>query len=278
MHKPIMLKETIKYLDINAKDFYIDTTFGLGGHTKELLTYSNADTRIILFDKNKKAYLYSKNLIKKYKNINSFNIAFELFTLLSNCYKLKEYSGIIADLGVSSQQLLDSTIGLGNKTNSFLDMRVNSEQKIRALDWLNKATKNELIDIFNILSNKKLAITLTKNILHFKKTNTFRTSENLTSLLQYSTIKKKTISNLNKILNLIRIFINDDLKSLIILLKHISYFLKKNGILIIISFNSLEDRIIKKYNKTITFTEKKPSINELQNNLSAKSAVMRVLY
>ena len=251
-----------------------------------MLKYLNSDAHIITLDKNTTTiHIYSKNIVKPHQNIHIFNIPFESFSMLSTCYNIKIYTSILTDLGISTAQLFNSNIGLNTKNNGFLDMRINKNQKIRALDWLNKAKKTELLDIFKTLSTPKLAYKITKNILSFKKHYMFKTTRNLRSLLSKVTrTTQKFNFNSNKIFCLIRIFVNNEVIALNIFLKNIKHFFLPNGILILISFNSLEDRIIKthltiKYLKMYhNSIEEKPSINELQNNLAARSAVMRILY
>jgi 16S rRNA C1402 N4-methylase RsmH len=164
MHKPVMLLETIKYLDIIAKNFYVDVTFGLGGHVNEIYKYLNDDSKITACDKDTKYFTLSTRTIKKKNNFKIFNLSFELLTLLSKCYISNIFMGMLSDLGISNDQLKNNQTGLGIKNESFLDMRLNKTQKTRATDWLNAAKKKELIEIFNIFYNKTLSNKLSKNL------------------------------------------------------------------------------------------------------------------
>lgn len=269
-----MLQDIIKNSDLNTNLFYIDTTFGQGGHTKEFLKYTNDDSTLILIDKNIQAYNIAKKIIKNTNNI-ALNISFELFSILSVFYNIKIYACIIIDLGMSTNQLLNKKKGLTYKKNGFLDMRFNKKQKIRALDWLHNIPNKTLFIIINILSNYMLPNTLKKIILTLKKTTNLITSYDLKNK-----IKNKYI---NKLFNIIRTFTNNELTTLIIFNKNINFFFNKNSKLIFISFNSLEDRIIKNYIKKyyyinyIVTTNQKKIIKEIEKNISARSSITRII-
>jgi len=175
MHKPVMLYEVIKNLDIKSNNFYIDTTFGTGGHTKEIIKYINKNARILTFDKKLKKNKFLKTSKKK---IISITLSFEIFSMI---YKktTKIYSGVLSDLGISTNQILNNRCGFGNKKKNFLDMRLNYKDNLRALDWLNKAKKQELLDVFFIFGNKKLAINISKQILIYRKKKIINTNYDL---------------------------------------------------------------------------------------------------
>lgn len=260
MHNPVMLKNTIKNLDIKINSFYIDLTYGAGGHSNEIKRYIKKYKNLIMTDKCKKAYKSSLTNIK-----NSFNINYENFAKINNLFKVKIYDGVISDIGISTNQLSKQKNGIFRKNNNILDMRINKKEKIRAFDWINKVDKKNLICITNFLSNKKIAIKFSKKLINLRKNISFFTTNDL-----------KLTLNINKIFNIIRIFVNNELKSLLILLKNINCFIKNNGTYIIITFNSLEYNLIKNYIKKNkrSNTEKKISLSEIEKNISSRSAIM----
>lgn len=260
MHKPVMLKNVIKNLDIKINSFYIDLTYGSGGHSNELNKYIQSHENLIMIDKCKKAYIYSLKYTKY-----SFNINFENLIKINKLFKIKIYDGIISDLGISSNQLLKQKNGIFRNKNNILDMRINKNEKIRAFDWINKVNKKELINIINFLGNENLAKTFSKKIINLRK-----------NIKLFTTNDLKLTLNINKIFNIIRIFINNELTSILILLKNISCFIKKNGNYTIITFNSLEYKLIKNYlqKKKKYNTEKKITLLEIEKNISSRSAIM----
>lgn len=277
MHKSVMLYEVIKNLDIKSNNFYIDTTFGLGGHTKEIIKYINKNGIILTFDKK---LTKNKFLTTYKKKIISIILSFELFSMI---YKKtnKIYAGVLSDLGISTNQILNNRCGFGNKKQNFLDMRLNYKDNLRALDWLNKAKKQELLDVFFIFGNKKSAINISKQILKYRKKKIINTNYDLQKMF----LNKLNNKIINKLLNIIRIFINNDIIILKIFLTYIKFFLKTKSFIVILSFNSLEDRLIKKYlfkllilKKHNKLKEIKPNIFELQKNISARSAILRALF
>lgn len=272
-----MLYEVIKNLDIKSNNFYIDTTFGLGGHTKEIIKYINKNGIILTFDKK---LTKNKFLTTYKKKIISIILSFELFSMI---YKKtnKIYAGVLSDLGISTNQILNNRCGFGNKKQNFLDMRLNYKDNLRALDWLNKAKKQELLDVFFIFGNKKSAINISKQILKYRKKKIINTNYDLQKMF----LNKLNNKIINKLLNIIRIFINNDIIILKIFLTYIKFFLKTKSFIVILSFNSLEDRLIKKYlfkllilKKHNKLKEIKPNIFELQKNISARSAILRALF
>lgn len=260
MHKPVMLKNSIKKLDIKINSIYIDLTYGGGGHSNEINKYIPNNINLITIDKCKKAY---KSSIKNIKY--SLNINFENLIKLNKLFKIKVYDGIIIDLGISTNQLLNHKNGISRNKNNILDMRINKNEKIRAFDWINKVNKKELLNIIKFLGNEKLAKQFSKKIINLRKNIKLLTTNDL-----------KLTLNINKIFNIIRIFINNELTNILILLKNISYFIKYNGNCTIITFNSLEYKLIKNYleKKKYIYKEKKITLLEIEKNISSRSSIM----
>lgn len=273
MHNSVMLNEVIKHLNIKSNGFYIDATFGAGGHSMKILKHLNFHGKITAFDKNIKLY---KNIQEK-KNINKFNTSFDSLPQLSKSINIQIYDGIIIDLGFSTNQIKNPQLGFSFKKSNFLDMRFNESQKIRVIDWINNANSFEMADVFSFFGDKNFAYDLTATILKFRQTKIIKTSNDITKILNKTQYNS---SSQNKLFNLIRIFINNEMLHLKTLINNIIYTLKKNAIIILISFNSLEDKISKNYlinNNNINFCYKiKPLSTEINNNINARSAIMRI--
>lgn len=276
MHNPVMLKEVIKFLDIKQDGLYIDFTYGAGGHSKEILKYLNKKGNLISLDKD----ILSCILAKKNKN-ESFHMSFKEFKKKSNFFS--NVDGIIIDLGMSSDQIQDTKMGLSFNKNTHLDMRINSKQKLRASDWINFVNKKDLNDFLNFFFKEKLSAAITKNIIKFKKKKYIKTTKDLCFIITKTINSKHHLKSISKIFTIIKVLINNELFVLNMLLKNIKNILKNGGILIIISFNSIEDKIVKNFFFKKNFKNKiqhissRPNIKEIDKNYPSRSAIMHTL-
>ncbi len=282
MHIPVMLHEVISFLDLKSDGLYIDATFGAGGHSKEILRYLNNNGKLIVLDKNFISYNLAKKLSHIDKRVNAFNLSFDHFVLINKKMNTVLYDGVVVDLGLSSLQYDSLNLGFGFKYNSFLDMRLNSSQNIRVIDWLNFANYFDLVEVFSYFGDYKFADYVAIKILKFKKNNFIKTTYDL-HMLFIKTFGKVCYNSekfLSKIFILLRIFINNDVLLFKIFLYNIFNILNTNGVLILISFNSLENKIIKKIFINKFFDKKyfdfKTSFEELDFNFSSKSANIKI--
>lgn len=279
MHFSVMLPEIIKFLDIKSSGVYIDSTFGQGGHSGEILKYLSKNGKLFLLDKDFAAYELAKAKYVNDLRVNAAHISYDNISYFSNNYNLLgKVDGVIADLGLSSSQIKDSRRGFGFNKNGFLDMRLDEKQEIRAVDWLNHAGLSDLESVFFFLGDTFLAKRISKSIVVYRKNSLIRTSKDLCNLILSMTFVDKKI-DFNQIFQAIRIFVNNDLYILNKFLKESFFLLKPGGFLIVISFNSLEDVMIKSFfsEKKIFSMFLKPSFKELSHNCSSRSAIMRIL-
>lgn len=284
MHLPVMLSEVLKYLDVDPNGVYFDCTFGLGGHSFELVRYLNKFGSLNAMDKDfsfcNKDHFSRDYLVNK---INYYMCSFDKVSEISFDIGLfGKIDGILVDLGISTNHLLDKNRGFGFINNGFLDMRLDSNQKIRAVDWFNFATFDELMVVFNFICDYKLSLRIVDEIISSRKIFSIKTVYDFYKII-YKICNANSLigQSLNKIYQSIRIFINNDFHSLFIFLNRAFLSLKASGILLIISFNSVEDSIVKDFflkhssfsRSMISFI--KPSVNELNNNFSSRSAIIR---
>lgn len=282
MHIPVMLYEVIKYLDINSNGVYFDCTFGQGGHSFEILRYLSNSGMLVALDKDSSVFkLNDRNFIDKIRYNNcSFN---EITKVATDLNLLGKIDGIFVDLGISTNQLLDKTRGFGFACDGFFDMRLDIYQNIRAIDWINFANIDELFSVLCFLDNKSLSRSIVKEIILHRKKHKIQTVDDFYKIVSRVCFSNNVVGkSFNKIFQSIRIFINNDLYSLFNFLDKAFLALKHHGILLLISFNSIEDKIIKNFFidkklkvKSLT-SFVKPSVNELDINYSSKSAIMRV--
>ena len=249
-HTPVLLNEVISNLNIVANGTYVDCTAGFGGHSQAIVDKLKGG-KVICFEQDCDAYNFLLEKFKKNKNVKIFN---ENFTCIDS--KIKEkVDGIIFDLGVSSYQLTNQKRGFSYKIDGPLDMRMNQKNKLTAKTIINTYTKQQLVDIFKKYGEIKNPQKIVNEIIKVRKQKT------ITSTLQL----QKIICNQTKgslyrkhpaktYFQALRIVVNDELNALKQGLKKAITLLKKYGILAVITFHSLEDRIVKHFFKNVSTT------------------------
>lgn len=279
-----MLFELLKTLDIDPEGIYFDCTFGGGGHSIEILRYLNSNGVLNALDKDSFHFKKSKFDFLKKSNFFFHKSSFEDITDIA--IKLNIFgkvNGIIADFGISTDHFFEYDRGFSFVNNGFLDMRLDVEQKIRAIDWLNFAKFEELFSVFYFFDDFKLIKNVIKEILRARSSGGIKTVNDFYEII-LRVCGDNNISNkcFNKFFHFIRVLINNDYFLIHKFLINAFSSLKKSGILVLISFNSIEDKVVKDFffnsNLCIKSAVKfiKPSLDELNFNHSARSAIMRV--
>ena len=254
-HNPVMVEEVLKGLNINPNGIYVDLTFGGGGHSKKIL------------DKLNKGHLYAfdqdNDAENKAREINDTRFTFikanakylKNFMLYYNVHKV---NGIFADLGVSSHQIDTQERGFSTRFCADLDMRMNVNKKTTAKDILNNYPEKDLEKIFleyGELYNYKQIVHL---ICEYRKRKRINTTFDLKKLLleNIKIPKRYEIKFLSQVFQALRIEVNDELNTLKVMLKAAYETLVKNGRLVVLSYHSLEDRIVKNFFKSIDKNKK----------------------
>ena len=286
-----MLKETIKSLDIKSNGIYVDLTFGGGGHSNEILKCLGKNGKLIAFDQDTDSM---RNEIKDDRFI-LINQNFKFLTQNLIFYGHKYVDGILADLGVSSFQIDQIERGFSLRSDAKLDMRMNKKQEITAADVLNNYTEEELSSIFYEHSDIKNSRSIAKLIINNRIKSKINSSQKLNKILSPLVSRRYQNKILAKIYQAIRIEVNDEIGVLKELLVQIPGVLKKNGKVTIITYHSVEDRLVKRYFQNGCFdTEpvkdkfgnieiplkkcfkfKKPSKKEIKKNSRSRSAKLR---
>lgn len=302
-HIPVLLKETIELLHIKKTGTYIDATAGGGGHSQEIIKLIGPNGKLICFDKDPDAINYLNKKFKANKNVTIIksdfkNIKFELDTL-----KISEIDGVIFDLGVSSYQLDNKERGFSYNQEAKLDMRM-SKSGLSAYDIVNRFELDELSKIFFKYGEEKFSKQIAKNIILKRKIKPIETTYELSEIIKQSIpapARRKGGNPSKRIFQAIRIAVNDELDSLSKGLKFAFHKLKIGGRLCVITFHSLEDRIVKQQFISLSqgcicpadfpicvckkkilahIVNKKPIIpsqSEIINNSRSKSAKLRVI-
>lgn len=295
-HTPVLLKEVLDFLRVKKGSKYIDATLGGGGHTIQILERGGI---LLGIDCDQDAIDYTRRKWKvesrKWK-IQEKNLTLALgnFKDIDKIALLKSFSKVSAvlfDLGVSSHQLEKSERGFSYLKTGPLDMRMDKELRVKAADLLSILTKGELYELFSKLGEERFAWIISNGIVRTRGIKPIKTTKDLVILIEEALGKKGQTSVLRRgliakrVFQALRIAVNDELNNLKEALPKAYTLLEGGGRLMVISFHSLEDRIVKNafkdlklknIGKIITKKPVVPSIEEITKNSRSKSAKLRV--
>jgi len=291
-HTPVLLEESVKGLLITPGGIFVDATFGGGGHSRRILELLDRG-KLIAFDRDPDALTNS--------------LEDERFTLVNADYRyLKNYlklhdaipcDGILADLGISSHQIDSAERGFSTRFSGQLDMRMDKRTELSAIDVLNNYSEHELLDIFRRFGEIKNSHKLAGAIVRVRQEKQIRTTNELNEIAVSCTPRQLENKYLSQVFQAIRIEVNRELESLEIFLEKSLEVLKPGGRLVIISYHSLEDRLVKNFFRSgnlegrteqdfygniqsnIEAITKKPIIPgeiEIEENPRARSAKLRI--
>ena len=293
-HYPVLLNEIISIITPQYGGTFIDCTFGQGSYTKKILEFSN--TKVIGIDRDIDSKNISKNIEKEYKN--RFLFENKKFSEINNLDLNKEkVKAIVFDLGYSYKQIKDSQKGLSFDSSGELNMRMGLNE-FSAKEVINKLGQKELEKIFKFFGEEKEAKRIANKIVKERTKKKIDTQE-LVKIVDSSKRKKNyKIHSATKVFQALRIFVNKEISELIYGLINATKMLEKNGIIVVVSFHSLEDKIVKYFFKSLSETKsvsrympktkekvnlfklinKKPIIpssQEIRENFPSRSAKLR---
>ena len=292
LHFPVLLEESVDFLVNKKEGSYIDCTYGRGGHTQKILETISSNSQLTSFDKDSDAIEHANNI----QNTN-FKIIQDSFSNINKYFSKDSVDGILYELGTCSTHFDDASRGVSFRHNGPLDMRFDTKKGKPLADWINKATENDIKEVLYKYGDEKHAKLISRNIVEYRNQNTLDSTLQLANLIQdIYPDKKNKIHPATKSFQAIRIHLNDELTELSNSLIHAKSLLKKNGIVVVISFHSLEDNIvknffkaeIKNYPKDIPINNEefkefeciakkiRPSAKEIELNNRSRSAIMRV--
>ena len=249
-HVPVLLEEVIAGLNIRPDGVYVDCTFGGGGHSKEILKHLDETGRLFAFDQDSDA---KKNLPDD-PRILFIPHNFRHLQRFLRLHKTSLVDGITADLGVSSHQFDEATRGFSTRFDGDLDMRMDKRQETTASDVVNTYSEQQLHKLFEQYGEVTNAKTLARTIVQVRETVSLRTIANFRNALQ-SIVKGNPNKYFAQVFQALRIEVNDELGALKELLQQIPQSLNPGGRVAIITFHSLEDRIVKSFFKKGNFNE-----------------------
>ena len=301
MHKSVLLNECIKYLNLKDDSIIVDATLGYAGHSSNILK-NIPNGYLYAFDQDEEAIKNSSEKLKKISN--NYEIISSNFVEMKKELekrKITKVDGILFDLGVSSPQLDEKERGFSFHEDARLDMRMNQKQKLSAYEVVNEYQLEDLIRIFREYGEEKYATSIAKNIVKDRESKPIETTFELVDIIKKSMPYKamKDSHPARRTFQAIRIEVNNELEVLKIALKSSIELLKVGGRVSVITFHSLEDRIVKEifneYSKVDSNLSKlpfipeeympkykvvasiTPSTEELEENPRARSSRLRVI-
>jgi len=297
-HIPVLLEETINALSVKNEKFYIDATFGLGGYTRAILERKNC--KVLGVDRDPDVKPVAEAIKVDFKNRFYFeNARFSQIEQLLEPSRIKKVAGIVFDLGVSSPQIDQEHRGFSFKLNGPLDMRMSKEGPT-AEEFINNVEEKTLANIIFELGDEVFSRRIARNIITERAVNTITKTGQLASIIRTAVpTSKYKIDPATKTFQAIRIYLNDEISELERGLIAAERILQPNGILAVVSFHSIEDRIIKNFflkcsrnknlsrhipdipskNHSLKILTKKPilpSASEIKYNTRSRSAKLRV--
>ena len=292
LHVPVLLEESLDFLLHDLSGTYLDLTFGRGSHSQEILNRISSQGSLNAVDRDPEAVSYGK------KNITDsrFSIFHANYSEIDSLFPQQKFDGILLDLGTCSTHLDNPIRGFSFQSDGPLDMRMDISSGFSAAEWLNSAPEKEISDILYEYGDEKASRKIAKAIVKYRAISSLETTIELTKVIE--TVLKRTGKThpATKSFQAIRIHVNNELNHLKITLSKLHDVLKVGGVVVIISFHSLEDRIVKNFfkpeieelpkdipiNTSVKETYRsikkklKPSSNEITVNPRSRSAVMRV--
>ena len=246
-HVSVLLNEAIDNLNIKANGVYVDLTLGRGGHSKEILRRIPCG-HLYAFDKDEEAIKESSENLKEFDNKTIIREDFRNFNNSLNELGINEVDGILMDLGVSSPQFDESERGFSYKEEARLDMRMDTRQTLDAYQVVNTYSLNELARIFREYGEDKFSYQIARKIVSQREISPIETTTQLVDLIKSVKPMKELLKKghpAKQIFQALRIEVNDELGALKDALKDALSMLKVGGRIVVITFHSLEDRIVK---------------------------------
>lgn len=301
IHQSVLLNESINGLAIKSDGIYFDGTFGRGGHSQEIMNFLGAEGRLYAIDKDLEAIAHATERFAQDKRFHIFHGSFaQIAEFAAQAQVLGKVDGILLDLGVSSPQLDNPERGFSFMQDGPLDMRMDLSQPLSAAEFVNHAEADEMASIFRLYGEERFAGRIARAIV------SARNNEEITTTLQLAEIVKAANPKWEKhkhpatrVFQAIRIHVNQELNDLTSCLEQCIDVLAPGGRLAVISFHSLEDRIVKNFMRDkeqgerpppgvpVRYEELKtnfkrvgkaimPQENEVKDNVRSRSAVLRI--
>lgn len=286
IHRSVLVDEIMGFLSPCSGGTYVDGTMGLGGHTLEILERSKPEGKVVAFEWDKDAIALAKIRLQHYEHrLMIIHNSFAEIIPEAKKIGIEAVDGVLVDVGLSSLQLDSGGRGFSFRKDEVLDMRMDSRRKTTAASIVNFSSETELADIFFYYGEEKQARPIAKRIVEERKRSKITSSKQLAGLVASAVPKRfhpKRIHVATKVFQALRIAVNSELENLATFLDDVVCLLKPGARFCVISFHSLEDRLVKRkfhQNKCLDVLTSRPVMpgpEEISENPRARSARLRV--
>mgnify|MGYP000979168300 FL=1 len=252
-HTPVLLNESIEGLNLHANGVYVDVTFGGGGHSQEILSRLAEDSHLYSFDQDADAEQNIDNMGLSEEQVDRFTFVRSNFRYLKNWmryYGVEYIDGLLADLGVSSHHFDDETRGFSFRFEAPLDMRMNKRAGITAADILNDYDEERLADILYLYGELKQSRRIASAIVKARGQKTYKTTNDLLTTIEPFFQRAREKKDMAKMFQALRIEVNHEMDALKEMLMAATELLRPGGRLSVITYHSLEDRMVKNIMKS----------------------------
>jgi 16S rRNA (cytosine1402-N4)-methyltransferase len=246
MHRPVLLREAVDAMDIKPDGIYVDCTFGRGGHSRAILERLGARGRLVALDRDPEAVRAALTIAD-----TRFTVRHESFSHLAQVLEVlgcERVDGVLLDLGVSSPQLDDPARGFSFRADGPLDMRMDTSRGFTAAQWLATASEDEIGEVIRTYGEERFARQVARAIVAARSRGAVRTTRELAQIVAQAVRTREPAQDpATRTFQALRIFINQELEELPLALAQALQALKPGGRLAVITFHSLEDRIVKRF-------------------------------
>ncbi len=298
-HVPVLYNESLSFLITDPAGVYFDGTLGFGGHSSGILSRLNDKGLLIATDVDKDAFDFSRKKFEADERVKLYNFNFSQIDIISKIESVDKFTGIFADLGVSSFQLDNPESGFTYRSNAKLDLRMDKKHAVNAADILNSFTEENIANLIYQFGEEKNSRQIARKICIVREKKKITTTGELVEIIKEITPQNFWNKTLSRVFQALRIYVNDELEMLKNFIEKAVDLLEVNGRLVILNYHSLEDRIVKekfKYEtlscicptdfpvcmcdkkqrlKIITKKPVLPSDEEITINFRARSAKLR---
>ncbi|MFA3782804.1 16S rRNA (cytosine(1402)-N(4))-methyltransferase RsmH [Melioribacteraceae bacterium 4301-Me] len=244
-HVPVLVEESKRLLITRKEGIYFDGTIGYGGHSEKFLEILSKKSKLIGTDKDYNAFKFCEEKFKNDKRVTVYHTSFIDIDKISKIEFIEKYDGIFADLGVSSFQLDNPEAGFTFREEANLDLRMNKNQGVPASEIINLFSENDLAKIFFDYGEEKNSKKIAREIVKARKLKAIKTTAELRFIIERITNRRYLTKTLSRIFQALRIFVNNELEELKIFLEKSIDLLAIGGRMVVLSYHSLEDRIVK---------------------------------
>lgn len=244
-HTPVLLAESLEYLIGSKTGVYFDSTLGFGGHSEGMLDLLDNDAKLISTDVDANAFEHSKKKFSNDSRMKIYNFNFQKIDVIAKIESVNAFDGIFADLGVSSYQLDSPSAGFTYRQDAKLDLRMDKSIVVNASDIINSYSEEDIANLIYKYGEEKNSRRIASRICEARTHKKIETTSELSKIISEITSQRYLIKTLSRVFQALRIYVNDELVILKNFIHKAVDLLKNGGRIVILSYHSLEDRIIK---------------------------------